>query len=142
MSLYQLRVLLGSWGLMVDLGLEARVDSAKPQAAIPIAPRVWLEVASSVQVGDLEMPHLLSGLRRIYRRIAVERSVGGEHLVFVLNHLWFPLTDCQDDAVELAVVGWAAEELGFDAEPASVSFDRASNRYLIQYNEASWEAER
>jgi hypothetical protein len=60
-------------------------------------------------------------------------------LVFVLDHLWFPLTDSQDNGVELAVVGWAAEALGIIDEPATVSFDRQENRYVIEFNEDIWQ---
>ena len=141
MSRYELRVLLSSWGLVVDLGLRASVAPVEPGFSIPVAPRVWLIVQPSARAGELEMPYLLSGLRRIAPRMSVELCVGEKHLVFVLDHLWFPPTDYQDDALELAVVGWAADELGIDVEPAEVLFDRSDNRYKIRYNEEVWNAE-
>lgn len=141
MSRYELRVLLWSWGLMVDLGLAAHVSRAAPQLAIPVAPRVWLVVVKSKGVGDPELTHLLNGLRRVAPRVAADLAANSEHLVFVLDHLWFPFTDSQDDALELAVVGWAVEELGIETEPAEVSFDRSANCYKIKYNEEIWRVE-
>lgn len=49
-------------------------------------------------------------------------------LVFEVDHLWVHNVDSQDDAIEAAVVGWAAEQLGVSDEPVSISFDHAQNR--------------
>ena len=127
---------------MVDLGLEARAVATAPPLGVPIAARVWLIVDESVQVGDIEMPHLISGLRRIAERMSAALCACDEDLVFVLDHLWFPLTDYQDDALELAVVGWAADRLRVEIEPAEITFDRCRNTYEIQYNEEIWDVER
>jgi hypothetical protein len=65
--------------------------------------------------------------------------VDGGELVFVLHRLWYPLTDFQEGAIELAVAGWAVEELKIAEDPATVEYDRAANRYVINFDEDMWE---
>lgn len=138
MSRYELRVLLWSWGLMVDIGLDARAMAGHPSDGVPVSPGAWLAVQPSVTLWEGDLPPLLTGLRRVAPRFCSALREEEGDIVFVLDHLWYPLTDSQDDALELAVAAWAAEFLGMDEEPAQVSFDRATNRYLIQFNEQLW----
>lgn len=141
MSRYELRILLSSWGLIVDLALSVRVTDATPSGGISVAPRVWLVIAPSANAWEGDLPHLLTGLRRVAPRFRAGLPVNGGELVFVLDHLWYPLTDSQHDAIELAVAGWAAEELHLPDEPATVSFDRTTNRYVIEFNQDMWKVE-
>ncbi|MCO7240640.1 hypothetical protein [Aeromicrobium sp. CnD17-E] len=140
MSRYELRLLQWSWGLMVDLEMSVHVADAKPAHAIPVAPHVWLVVnVASGWEGDL--PQLLEGLRRVVPRFRAAVAADGGELVFVLHHLWYPLTDVQEGAIELAVAGWAVEELEPAEDPATVEYDRAAHRYVINFDEGMWEAE-
>lgn len=141
MSRYELRMLLSSWGLLVDLGLSVHLAGAKPSGGIDVAPRVWLVVDPSADVWEGDLPHLLTGLRRVAPKFRAGFSAQDRELVFVLDHLWYPLTDSQDGAIELAVAGWAVEELDLPDEPAAVTFDRAENRYVIEFDEQMWKTE-
>jgi hypothetical protein len=123
---------------MVDLGLSAHVADGKPPGGISVAPRAWLVIGPSANVWQVDLPHLLTGLRRIVPRLREVFGGAGGEFVFVLEHLWYPLTDSQSDAIELAVAGWAVEEMGIPDEPATVSFDRFANRYVIEFNEDMW----
>ena len=139
MSRYELRVLLASWGLVVDVEMTVHVADIEPPGAVAVRQGVWLVVAPSADVWEIEMIHLVRGVHRVAPRFAASLTQGREILVFVVNHLWFPLTDSQDDAIELAVAGWAAEELGILSPPASVSFNRTENRYDISFDETLWQ---
>jgi hypothetical protein len=138
-SRYELRVLLWSWGLLVDLDLSVHTADTEPSGGIRVAWKVWLVVASAGNVWDDEMPRLVSGLRRVSQRVRAAKADPDQELVFVLNHLWYPSTDFQEDALELAVAGWAVQELGVLGDPAAISFDRANNRYVIEFDKELWE---
>lgn len=139
MSRYELRLLLWSWGLIVDIGLTARSSVKEPLGGIPIRQGAWLKIDPSLDFWDGDLPPLIKGLRRVAPRFSSVLSAGGDSVVFVLDHLWYPSTDYQEDAMELAVAGWAVESLGLPDEPAKVLFDRAKNRYLIEFNESVWD---
>ncbi len=138
MSRYALRILLWSWGLRVDLGLSVHLVGRSPSGAIPVAPRVWLVVTPAAQASQDDISDLIRGLRRVIAGFRAAYKNDADDLVFELEHLWYPLTDFQQDAIELAVAGWAAEELNLAGEPAEVSFDRAANKYVIDFNEELW----
>lgn len=126
---------------MVDLALSTRATDGKPVGGIFVSSKVWLVIAPSADVWQGDLPHLIRGLRRVAPRFMAALADDGRDLVFVLDHFWYPLTDSQDDAIELAVAGWAAAELDISDEPATVSFDHSANRYAIEHNEAIWDAE-
>jgi hypothetical protein len=123
---------------MVDLEMSVHVADVKPPRAIPVAPQVWLVVAVASGWED-DLPPLLKGLRRVMPRFRTSAMVDGGELVFVLHRLWYPLTDFQEGAIELAVAGWAVEELKIAEDPATVEYDRAANRYVINFDEDMWE---
>lgn len=52
MSRYELRRLLWSWGLMVDVGLSVLLVDGKPPDGIAVASRVRLVVAPSVKAWE------------------------------------------------------------------------------------------
>lgn len=139
MSRYELTVLLASWGLRVDLELSVRVSGEIPHDGISVSPNVWLVIPDRATVWKSDVPHVLRGLRRVAGRVQAELGAEETVIVFELEHLWYPLTDSQDDAIELAVAGWAAEELRIQDEPATVAFDREANRYLIEFNRDAWQ---
>lgn len=138
MSRFELRVLRWSWGLRVDVGLAAHLSADIPPDGIPVGPRLWLVIAPSAEVSTEDVQHLVQGLRRVAPRFKTSLAADGADLVFLLDHLWYPETDFQSGALELAVAGWAASELDLEQEPAAVSFDRAANRYVIAHNEDIW----
>jgi len=139
MSRFEFRVLLWSWGLMVDVDLSLQATEAKPRHALGVAEGVWLVVSEGVIVWDAAEEYLMRGLRRVAPRLRASLAADCGELVFRLDHLWVQPTDFQDDAVEAAVVGWASEQLGILDEPMTISFDRPGNRYIIEYNEEMWE---
>lgn len=140
MSRYDLRVLQWSWGLRVDLGLSYRTAASVPSAAHLVGSRAWLVIDAVVDVRPGDVQQLLTGLRRVAPRFRTGSASDGDELIFVVDHLWYPLTDFQEDAIELAVAGWAAEVLAIQGDVAAVSFDRPSNRYVIEFDEGMWQA--
>lgn len=137
MSRYELRILLSSWGLMVDLDLSVRVADREPQDAISVAPSVWLRT-SSAEVWSGDLRQVVAGLRRVAPIFQARLTPGGGELVFTLNHLWYPLTEFQEGAIEIAVAGWAVEKLDISVEPAIVTFDKPANRYIVKFDESLW----
>ncbi|MBA4608958.1 hypothetical protein H1W00_10770 [Aeromicrobium sp. Marseille-Q0843] len=127
---------------MVDLDLSVHPADRKPTVGIPVATSAWLVISESVNLTASELPHVLSALRRVAPRLQERYAADSGELIFTLDHLWYPLTDSQDDAIELAVAGWAVEQLGIDADPARVTFDRAANAYVITFDKDMWKSGR
>ena len=136
MSRYELRILQGSWGLWVNLDLSVHDADLSPVGAVQVAPRTWLLTTGWVH--ELDLQDVIDGVQRVAPRFH-ERLEPGRELVFVLEGLEYPPTDWQEGATELAVLGWAAEKLELPDDPATVSFDRAANRYVIELDETLWD---
>ncbi len=141
MSVYRLRVLQSSWGLWVDLGLSSCFVDGDPGDGRPVAERVWMTVAPEVFLWEEGANSIADGIRRIARQLMAKAPSSQSALVIRVESLEFPWVDFQDDALEAAVVGWAAELLGIEDDPAVFSFDKAHNRYVIEYDDEVWSQE-
>jgi hypothetical protein len=138
MSRFELRILLHSWGLLVDVDLTVHVADEKPSNGMSITEGTYLVVAPSAEMWEGDLPEVLNGLRRVEQTFRTALSLNGRALVFVLGHLWYPLTDSQCGAVELAVTCWAAERLEISEAPAKISFDDHMNSYRIEFDDEIW----
>lgn len=138
MSRFELRVVLWSWGLAIDLGLSAERTSHRPKVGLEVAENIWLATAPGVVIWESALEYLARGICRVASRMDQHVSGPGSVLVFTVDYLWADAVNSQDDAIEAAVVGWAAEQLGLSEEPVSISFDYAKNCYVMDYNDEVW----
>ena len=125
---FELRILLWSWGLHIDLIARAVVGDNRD--AVRIGSRSAVRPVAPIDQSDLDW--LLRGFSRVAHQIDQAIAAGSEMVIEVLG-LDYPLTDYQDDAIALTAAVWAAEEFGFDAPEVDVQFDQGRNRYVIDY---------
>lgn len=130
---FELRIFQWSWGLLVNLDIDARRSPITPPNAREIAPDVVLDLSryEGPLLGWAEA-ELAAGLRRAAPALRGALP-GAEPITVSIDKLWVANVDWQEGATELAVVAWAAEFCAVEAEPAEVVFDKTANRYRITY---------
>lgn len=127
------RILLGSWGLYVDL--VARLDSAEitegwPADVVQIGPHLGLDV-SGVSVAREDLTALVAGVKQ--REAAFPVPGGPQICVVRVDMLTMPLTDYQPEAATIAASTWASDLLGVERTPFRATFDRVANRYSVTF---------
>lgn len=121
---FPLRILQASWGLAVDLRARVILDGPKPVAAVEVSDGIWLRVLARSTAED----RYWLGVGLAYVAPRIQEAVGGASVVLEVSDLDYRPTGYQPDAVALAVIGWAGEELGIEIE-VDVRYDRESDNY-------------
>jgi hypothetical protein len=139
-----------TWGVAVEMTARTTTLAEEPSERIRITDALWLDVWPVTQ-GWVQPPHfsqgyilamplppsqvpfLERGLRIVAPLIAERRP--GEQLVIRVEKIEYILTDFQDEGLEAAIIGWAAEEFGFEPLPVQARFDRTLRRYVFQFPE-------
>jgi hypothetical protein len=132
MRTFPLRVLKSTWGIAIDLTAEV---SEFPPAAVAtfVTPRVSLSLGSVRRaLSAREAGFLVSGLRRVAADI--ESAVpDSEPIIINVLDVGFVETDYQPEGLEAAMIGWSAEQFGFEPPEITVEFDNDVNRYVFSF---------
>lgn len=127
------RVLLGSWGLSVDLA--ARLDAADitggwPSDVVRVGPHVGLDLRG-VSVAQENVAALVAGLKQ--READFPLAAGPQICVVTVEMLSSPLTDHQPEAVTIAASAWASDVFGVERTQFKATFDQVANRYCVTF---------
>ncbi|MGW3012687.1 hypothetical protein ACWC9R_28165 [Streptomyces sp. NPDC001219] len=121
----------------------ASVSVAAPRAgAERVGDRIWLDTTpvlehppadrSGLRLTPDETRWLRHGLGLAAEAIEAARPPG-RHLVVTVHRVLFPVADFQVEGLAGAIVEWSSTEFGIPEVAVGVSFDRAANRFLYDW---------
>jgi hypothetical protein len=73
---FPFRVIRGSWGIAIDVTASLRQTDLAPLDAVEVVPDVYLVVASSLVLPDVDSEFVRAGLRRVSAQLKPTASGG------------------------------------------------------------------
>ena len=136
---YRFKRQTGQFGMFAGVTAHALRQTTPPMGADHVSDRVWLDTShvtdsfrdTSLTLGQSQIEWLQTGLRHVADDIA--RAEPTAHLVVVIDALEIFETDYSDEALGLAIAGWAAQEFGFTNRPVDIRLDDQTHRYVISW---------
>ena len=124
-STYHYRLHKSSWGIAIDLTAETITNTGGVQQ---VADNLYLRVDASVKLSVEELAYLVQGLRLVANQFQ-SISTSSEPIVVRVLALEYNPCDYQPEGLAYAMMGWAAQEYGFEPPAIQVVFNRQLNRY-------------
>ncbi|MGY5077233.1 hypothetical protein ACWIGX_09140 [Streptomyces nigrescens] len=136
-----------TWGIAIDLTAGSASAAAPPAGAERISNRIWLDTTpvlehppadrSGLRLTQDEVGWLRHGLGLATEAIEAARPPG-RHTVVTVHRVLFPAADFQVEGLAGAIVEWSSKEFGIPEVAVGLSFDRAANRFLFDWQPHRW----
>jgi hypothetical protein len=132
-STFDYRLLKASWGIRIKLTAGVRPHAEDGSDAVPVGDGVWLvRDAGSAPLSDPEVRALAKGLGLVAGEVSA--ASGGGQIDVVLETVSYQELDYQVEGLTAAMAGWAVERFGLPPRRFTVTFDRAANQYVYDWN--------
>lgn len=130
-STYVYRLIKSSWGIRI--AITARVEHRVAVEGMRISPegQLWLEFPSLSTLAESEKDEVAKGLRYVSREIA--EKVGSQALAIVIESISYVESDFQLEGLSVAMLRWAEVEFGLQIHEIAETFNRESNRYILEW---------
>ena len=127
---FPLRIIRYSWGIAIDITARWSSVTDGTSDLIQVSPHLWLDIRTTELPAE-DVTYLLSGLQRVGDD-ALSHAPAKDVVIEIGKVVYRP-TDYQPEGMSAAIIGWAAEEFGFDPPEIQITFDRRANRYEFHF---------
>jgi hypothetical protein len=128
---YSYRLIKSSWGIAIDVTAECTSKSIfckkNESVVVDICPGLW-GVIFDDRIPKNEVQFIWEGLRHICKSILTKSPYKNDTLI-TIHSVEFNFCDYQPEGLAPAIIGWAANALGFDEPELNVVFDKKENKY-------------
>jgi hypothetical protein len=132
-STYTYRVLKSSWGILISLEAEVRMDEKGGAHAVPLGDGIiLLDATPGDGLAEPAMEMLARGLRPLTAEIRSKLLNGPATIA--IQGIRYNDCDFQEEGLTVAMIGWATSEFGLSQKEIPVAFDRDENRYIFDFS--------
>lgn len=117
-----------AWGIAIDVTARFEPYIERQTEAREVVPGIWLYISQSM--AEDEWRFLQLGIRLIKDEIGQRLPFPRPVLINVIS-LYFNPCDYQAEGLACAIMGWAAQDLGFTPPEIGTRYDEDQRRYVF-----------
>ncbi|WP_171904206.1 hypothetical protein [Streptomyces abyssalis] len=131
-AIYEYKKRVGAWGMIVRLTAELSIVDDSPAEGERVQDKdVWIRFTATFPATEREW--ITYDLSLVATQLTIAELDARSTLVTV-HDLEIPLlTDYQEEASALAMIGWLRENAGIRGIDIPVDFDKDNNRYVCDW---------
>lgn len=128
---YSFRTIKTSWGIAIDIIAECasknKFPSDSENSIVSIVPGLW-GVILDKRLPNNDIQFIWKGLKNISQLI-LSNSTYKDDTLIIIHSIDFNFCDYQPEGLTPAIIGWAANSLGFAEPLIEALFDSNENKY-------------
>jgi hypothetical protein len=131
---FEYRVFKSTWGIYIRLTAVAVPYSEQGEGLIEITPELGLLVKPTNMRPVRQMVQYLTLGLQIVAAQVLQNAGSRLPLIVQVLKIEADFVDYQDEGLAAAMIGWAAQEFGFDPPAIPVEYDKSLRKYIFDFS--------